>query len=58
MKCLHLLSNLHLEEQPRYKQKVNFNFPKDGKNKKIALFELDETLVHCTKYMMGINGVL
>jgi len=56
VECLKVLLKLNMEEQPRCKQKVNFNFPKDGKNKKIALFDLDETLVHCTKDGKGING--
>ena len=36
--------------QKQQKNKVNFNFPKTRGNKlkKIALFDLDETLVHCT----------
>jgi len=36
--------------QKQTKNKVNFNFPKTkgNKSKKIALFDLDETLVHCT----------
>ena len=36
--------------QKQQKNKVNFNFPKlkGNKTKKIALFDLDETLVHCT----------
>ena len=36
--------------QKQQKSKVNFNFPKTkgNKKKKIALFDLDETLVHCT----------
>ena len=53
---LNLLSKLKMEEQPRCKEKVNFNFWKYGKNKKIALFNLDETLVHCTKDRKSING--
>jgi Dullard-like phosphatase family protein len=56
VECLKVLLKLNMEEQPRCKQKVNFNFPKEGKNKKIALFDLDETLVHCTKDKKGING--
>ena len=37
--------------QKQQKSKVNFNFPNTKENKlkkKIALFDLDETLVHCT----------
>ena len=56
VECLKVLLKLKTEEQPRCKQKVNFNFPKEEKNKKIALFDLDETLVHCTKGSKGMNG--
>ncbi len=56
VECLKVLLNLKKEEQPRCKQKVNFNFPENEKNKKIALFDLDETLVHCTKDQKGLNG--
>ena len=56
VECLKILLKLKLEEQPRCKTKVNFNFPPQDANKKIALFDLDETLVHCTKDQKGING--
>ena len=56
VECLKVLLKLKMEEQPRCKQKVNFNFPIEEKNKKIALFDLDETLVHCTKDKKGLNG--
>ena len=56
VECLKVLLKLKMEEQPRVKQKVNFNFPKDEINKKIALFDLDETLVHCINGGKGING--
>ena len=39
------------KSERQIKNKINFNFPKSPKNKgkkKIALFDLDETLVHCT----------
>ena len=45
-----LILNKNKSER-QIKNKVNFNFPKIPKNKprkKIALFDLDETLVHCT----------
>jgi hypothetical protein len=45
--CLKVLAKLKKEEAPRCKQKVNFNFPPEENQKKIALFDLDETLVHC-----------
>ena len=56
------------KSQKQQKNKVNFNFPKTKGNKlkKIALFDLDETLVHCTgdiktqnePYQHGIEIVL
>ena len=48
--CMDLILNKN-KSQKQSKAKVNFNFPKSTKNrikKKIALFDLDETLVHCT----------
>ena len=48
--CMDLILNKNKSER-QIKNKVNFNFPKTPKNKprkKIALFDLDETLVHCT----------
>ena len=56
IECLKILLKLNKEEQPRCKQKVNFNFSEEEKKKKIALFDLDETLVHCTKDKKGLNG--
>ena len=50
LECMDLI----LKSNPSQKQpknKINFNFPKQKGNKpkkKIALFDLDETLVHCT----------
>ena len=49
--CMELILDIDMEKQTRLKNKINFNFPKTKKNKikkKIALFDLDETLVHCT----------
>ena len=54
--CLKVLAKLKKEEMPRCKQKVNFNFPPEEKQKKIALFDLDETLVHCMNNEKGMNG--
>ena len=54
--CLKVLAKLKKEEMPRCKQKVNFNFPPEEKQKKIALFDLDETLVHCNNNEPGMNG--
>ena len=50
LECMDLILNQN-RSQKLVKSKVNFNFPKNQKNKtkkKIALFDLDETLVHCT----------
>ena len=49
--CLELIVDLDRDSQVRLKSKINFNFPKSKKKsskKRIALFDLDETLVHCT----------
>ena len=49
--CLEIIPDLFaLEEIPRCKNKIHLDFlTKNGKNfkKKIALFDLDETIVHC-----------
>ena len=48
--CMELILKSN-KAQKQQKNKVNFNFPKQKGNKlkkKIALFDLDETLVHCT----------
>ena len=49
--CLEIIPDLYtLEEIPRCKNKIHLDFlKKSGKNlkKKIALFDLDETIVHC-----------
>ena len=45
--CLETIINLDIKSQPRCKTEINFNFPKNKQNKKIALFDLDETLIHC-----------
>ena len=44
--CLEIIPDLYelKEKMPRCKTKINPNFSKD---KKIALFDLDETIVHC-----------
>ena len=51
LNCMELILELDIAKQTRLKNKINFNFPKPKKKgikKKIALFDLDETLVHCT----------
>ena len=49
LNCMDLILNGNASKKQE-KSKINFNFPKtQGKiQKKIALFDLDETLVHCT----------
>ena len=47
-KCMSMILDLDPSKQNKIKDKVNFNFPPEENNKKIALFDLDETLVHCT----------
>ena len=59
VECFKVLLKLDLSKQPRCKSKVNFNFensPSEKNKKKIALFDLDETLVHCAKDQKGLNG--
>ena len=51
LNCFSLILDIDKEKQVRLKNKVNFHFPKSKKKgikKRIALFDLDETLVHCT----------
>jgi len=52
LNCMELIIDIDMEKQTRLKNKINFNFPKPKKKnsikKRIALFDLDETLVHCT----------
>ena len=47
LNCMDLILDMDREKQTRLKNKINLNFKK-SKKKKIALFDLDETLVHCT----------
>ena len=59
LECFKVLLKLDKSKMPRCKSKVNFNFennPAEKNKKKIALFDLDETLVHCTKDQKGLNG--
>ena len=46
-KCMSMILDLEQIERNEIKEKINFNFPKNEQYKKIALFDLDETLVHC-----------
>ena len=47
--CLEIIPDLYeLEEMPRCKNKIRIDFLKKNLNsKKVALFDLDETIVHC-----------
>jgi Dullard-like phosphatase family protein len=56
LECFKVLLKLDKSKQPRCRSKVDFNWGNNDKRKKIALFDLDETLVHCTKGQNGING--
>ena len=47
-KCMSMILDLDPSKKNQINEKVNFNFPKNENYKKIALFDLDETLVHCT----------
>ena len=49
LECMDLILDKDIAQRQQ-KNKVNFNFPKSKgkKQKRIALFDLDETLVHCT----------
>ena len=56
--CMDIILNKN-KSQRQQKQKVNLNFQKSAKNKikkKIALFDLDETLVHCTGDINNKDG--
>ena len=48
-RCMEMILDLDKSKQVQIKEKINLNFPKDEikKRKKIALFDLDETLAHC-----------
>ena len=45
--CFQTLQDINMKEIPKSNYKLKFSFPKEIQNKKIALFDLDETLVHC-----------
>ena len=45
-RCMEMILDLDKSKQLQIKEKVNLNFPESSK-KKIALFDLDETLAHC-----------
>ncbi len=45
--CYETLQQMNINEVPKAKIQIDFKFIKEKKKKKIALFDLDETLVHC-----------
>ncbi len=46
-RCLEIILELDKSKQIKLNEKVNLHFPKEESFKKIALFDLDETLAHC-----------
>jgi len=54
--CLETLKEINIKEVPKSKSKINFKFSKEKQKKKIALFDLDETLVHCTGEIKNDNN--
>ena len=46
-RCLEIILELDKTNQIKLNEKVNLHFPKEESFKKIALFDLDETLAHC-----------
>ena len=45
--CLETLQDMNIKEVPKSNYKLKFTFPKELQKKKLVLFDLDETLVHC-----------
>ena len=54
--CLETLNEINIKEVPKSRARINFKFPKERQKKKIALFDLDETLVHCTGEIKNDNN--
>ena len=52
---MEMILELDKSKQEKIKEKVNFNFPKEESFKKIALFDLDETLTHCVGEIKNDN---
>ena len=46
--CIKMILELKKEEIVKSSVKYSFNLPKEDRDKKIAIFDLDETLIHCT----------
>ena len=45
--CFQTLQDINIKEVPKSNYKLKLSFPKEIQNRKLALFDLDETLVHC-----------
>ena len=45
--CLETLQEMNIKEVPKSNYKLKLTFPKEIQHRKLALFDLDETLVHC-----------
>ena len=45
--CFQTLQDINIKEVPKSNYKLKMSFPKEIQNRKLALFDLDETLVHC-----------
>ena len=45
--CLETLKEMNIKEVPKSNYKLKLSFPKEIQHRKLALFDLDETLVHC-----------
>ena len=45
--CFQTLQDINIKEVPKSNYKLKISFPKEIQNRKLALFDLDETLVHC-----------
>lgn len=46
--CIKMIIDLDKYEETKSSVKYNVNLPPDQINKKIAIFDLDKTLIHCT----------
>ena len=52
-RCMEIILELDKSKQEKITQKINLNFPEEESFKKIALFDLDETLAHCVGEIKG-----
>ena len=55
--CFQTLQDINIKEVPKSNYKLKFSFPKEILKKKIALFDLDETLVHCVGEITEKNNM-